>query len=538
MRDRLDLPSRHAGLARRMIPLAVLALALAYYIDPNPRLDFSIFDVRDAESYLALSQSLVAGRGYTRSLDPHFYVPHTTWPPGLPILLTPFVALSGLPINLLIVKLGMITYGAAGILLAYLYARRMSRSPTVQLCLPLLLGLNPYYWQFSRMTDSEMPTVVWALVALLLADIGWARGQLRLGTAALFGLVAGFGMLIRGSFLAALFLPLVYLLVLRTEPVDRKRMTQSYFVYAAGFLLPFAGWLIRNSFIDTRMLGQDGINQFSMIFRTLPVDPASPLRSLSQILSDMRMNIASSVIYQIPRSIVPGLWAQAVWDHLGAASAPFALAVSAAILALSCLTRRNIPLILIYGSMSVLNIFYAAGGMARLWVPVTCLIAISLPFGVESFSSNWLRRAARWFAAVSVAAYSVSILFYIANHDRHPYHDPTYAALADMFQIVRTSDNVDGNVLTPNPEAFGLYTGFNAPTPVPGIGIDPRYRYVILPTAEWNEDRLKGTLLARNGVWSFIALDTPLRISEVRQRYDCTQARIPAMSLVSNCLIF
>jgi len=45
----------------------VLLLCLLYFVDPNPRLDFSIFDTRDGESYLALSQSLVAGRGYTRS---------------------------------------------------------------------------------------------------------------------------------------------------------------------------------------------------------------------------------------------------------------------------------------------------------------------------------------------------------------------------------------------------------------------------------------------------------------------------------------
>ncbi len=37
------------AVARGCAPALVLALALAYFIDPNPRLDFSAFDTRDAE---------------------------------------------------------------------------------------------------------------------------------------------------------------------------------------------------------------------------------------------------------------------------------------------------------------------------------------------------------------------------------------------------------------------------------------------------------------------------------------------------------
>jgi hypothetical protein len=54
---------------------------------------------------------------------------------------------------------------------------------------------------------------------------------------------------------------------------------------------------------------------------------------------------------------------------------------------------------------------------------------------------------------------------------------------------------------------------------------------------EWNEDRLRGTLIAQNDVWSLIALSTPLRIEEIRERYDCTHSSIPAMSVLSLCLI-
>ena len=124
-----------------------------------------------------------------------------------------------------------------------------------------------------------MPAVLWSLVALLLADIGWARGTIRHRTALLFGLVCGFGMLIRGSFFGALFLPLVYLLVLRREPLDVRAMATRYLAYAAGFVLPFAGWAVRNSLIVTGPPGPDANNQLAMIFRESPVDPTSPFRS-------------------------------------------------------------------------------------------------------------------------------------------------------------------------------------------------------------------------------------------------------------------
>lgn len=530
--------SRGSAVATWSILIVVLAVCLGYFLVPNPRLDFSTFDTRDADSYLALSRSLVDGRGYTRSLDPHAYVPHLTWPPGLPVLLMPVVALAGMPVDLLVVKVGMIVYGAIGILLAYFYARRLSGSPLTHLCVPLLLALNPHYWQFSRMTDSEVPTVVWALLALILADFGWARGMIRYRTAFAFGLIAGFGMLIRGSFFGALLLPLACLVARRREPVDRNQMLRRYLVYAAGFLLPFAVWVGRNSTIDGRLLGLDGINQLAMIFRSAPVDPLSPLRTLSQIVHDMRANLEGSIIYQIPRSLIPGLWAPAAWERMGWLGPPVAAAVSLAAIVVSCRSIRNLPVILMYGSMAALNVFYAAGGLARLWVPVTCLVAISLPVGAETLAV-FRRRGAAWLAAgVTGAAMAASLGFYIARHEQHPYADANYAALADMFETARGADNLRGNVLTPNPQAFTLYTGLPAPMTVPKLGIDPDYAYVILPSAEWRPDRLSGTLIARNGVWSLIALTAPLNLAAIRERVDCTRSTISSFAVLSNCLIW
>lgn len=513
-------------------PVLVLGLVLAYFLDPNARLDFSVFDTRDSESYLALSRSLVTGIGYSRNLDPRFYIAHTTWPPGLPLLLMPWVALAGLPMNFLIVKFGMIAYGAIGLIVAYLYARRLSPSPLVQVATPLLLGCDPYYWQLSRLVLTEVPSVLWALLALLLVDIGWGKGTIRSAPAFAFGLVAGFGMLIRGSLYGALFLPLVYLLVLRPERLDLKRLS-SYLPYAAGFVLPFLVWKLRCSMIASAALGQDGIDQLAMILRARPVDPASPLRSLGEIGSDMATTLASA-IEVLPRSLIPGLWASAAWAPMGAAAAAAVAALlSIAILAVSFAARRNLPLILMYGSMALLNLFYAAGSMLRLWVPVAALVAVSLPSGFEALLPL-ARRGAGSFVAALGAAFAVSLVFYIDDHDARPYRNSAYAALAGLFEAVRDGPPLHGLVLTPDPQAFTLATGYDAPMALLASGVDPDYGYVVAPAAEAST-RLAGRTIEKNAVWRLVALDQPQKLAEIREQVDCRNSPLPAFAVLMKC---
>ena len=136
------------------------------FFDPNPRLDFSVFDTRDAESYLALSRSLVTGHGYTGSLSPEFYVPHTTWPPGLPILLMPAALFAGMPVDLLLIKLATILYGVIAIVLAYLYARRVSQSPLRAFAVPLLLAPQSLLLAVLAHDQQRDAGILWALIAL------------------------------------------------------------------------------------------------------------------------------------------------------------------------------------------------------------------------------------------------------------------------------------------------------------------------------------------------------------------------------------
>ena len=92
---------------------------------------------------------MLAG-GYTRILNPDAYVPHTTWPPGLPVLLMPSVALSADTLNYFLVKGTIIFLGLFGVWALGLVQScdgvcfKSRHSSAVGRTQSLLLGLQPY----------------------------------------------------------------------------------------------------------------------------------------------------------------------------------------------------------------------------------------------------------------------------------------------------------------------------------------------------------------------------------------------------------
>jgi hypothetical protein len=159
---------------------------------------------------------------------------------------------------------------------------------------------------------------------------------------------------------------------------------------------------------------------------------------------------------------------------------------------------------------------------------VTALIAVSLPLGALRL------RLPAWAGATLGAALAANLVLYVVDQEEHPYRSPAYASLAALFESAR-GEPLEGKVLTPNPQAFALVTGLAAPMTVPGIGVDPAYDYVVLPSAAWDPERLGGRLVTHNDAWSLVALDRPLALVEIRPRINCRQALIPAFAVLASC---
>jgi len=354
----------HSWLPRSVLSTRVIwffAIAVAYSLLPNARPDLSIFNVDDSESYLALSYALTHGFGYTRSLVAGLYIPHTTWPPGFPLLLAPVMAVGGLPIDWLCIKAFMIAIGLTGIALAWFYVRRVTASIITADVAALLLASMPFYWMFSRTAMTEGPTVTFLLLALLLMDIAWAQRCPRASQVALVGLISGLGMLLRGTNVCLVFVPLAYAAGRRKAIASPLRRLVLLAVHGVAFCIPFLGWAARNRSVDKQGLGFDGIDQVRMFLVAHPLDQASPMITAGGMLRSAIENIEYRIIYHVPEQLIPGLWNAGWWRWPGA---PFIAAGLTLAVVLVALPRNTsgLPLVLtIVPYVAVLNI-YAFGG--------------------------------------------------------------------------------------------------------------------------------------------------------------------------------
>lgn len=498
-----------------------LALAAAYAVWPNARPDLTQFNADDSESYLALSYALTHGLGYTRNLVVGQYVPHTTWPPGFPLLLAPLTAVGGLPIDWLAVKAWMIAIGLTGIALAWVYVRRVTASAATADAAALLLALLPFYWLFSRTAMTEGPSITFAFLALLLTDCAWARQRPRASRVALAGLASGLGMLLRGTNVCLLLVPLAYAVGPRRAIAAPWRRLALLALHAAAFCVPALVWAARNRSIDKQGLGLDGIDQLRMLLVALPTDPTSPMVTAGEVLRNAIANIAYRIIYHVPEQLIPGLWNAGWWNWPGA---PFiAVALTLAVM-LAALPRSSagLPLMLVVAPYVALLNIYAWGGSIRFWVPVTGLLMVLIVINAGSFAARLSGRA-RLLATVAVgAACAASLLVFAQRFEARPY-------LGDLGDMVTLFDRIGRApapaeaVHTDHAILFTLRTGLAAPMTLAARGIEPRYTHLILHGQEIPEAPVRrpppgAALLSSEGEWRYYALPAPMTERELSAR--------------------
>ncbi|MHC4845676.1 MAG: hypothetical protein ACYTCU_05900 [Planctomycetota bacterium] len=121
--------------------LAILVLALAGLLGSAIRPVWTIDP--DASQYLSLGRSLAAGEGY--ALDG---VPHTKYPPGLPLLLGGLVVVGG-PEAYGLFHAALVAALLAAVLLSHALVRRLGYPPPVALAVALAVGLSQTLFDLS-----------------------------------------------------------------------------------------------------------------------------------------------------------------------------------------------------------------------------------------------------------------------------------------------------------------------------------------------------------------------------------------------------
>lgn len=136
-----------------LLAYAVLSIAL---FDPK------IHAGGDTCAYMSLAQSIVQGKGY-RNIYLEGEPPHRTYPPGMALLLAPFVALFGL--NVIVLKFVIVLTGGVGFLFFQKIVRCIS-PPRYATYITLIYLTLPVFYRYGSYVLSEMPYICASLGAI------------------------------------------------------------------------------------------------------------------------------------------------------------------------------------------------------------------------------------------------------------------------------------------------------------------------------------------------------------------------------------
>jgi hypothetical protein len=257
-----------------------LILALLSF-DPKPFLG------GDNATYILLAKGLVQGKGFRDIWAPGM-PPHTQYPFGLPLLLTPFVAVfphSVIPMKFFVLALALVSF----ILVHAFFKDAFTEGQ--RLALMILLALSPALLQFSHWVLSEVPYLCVSFLGLFLLkdrEASFKDWRFWLGLLAI-----AFAYHIRTAGIALVIaLPLFLLL--------KRKWKASGIALIVLFLL-LLPWTLRN-----RGLSEEGgyLRQFLL---KDSYNPALGYAALSDIISRFGTNLKIYALGVVPGFVFPPL---------------------------------------------------------------------------------------------------------------------------------------------------------------------------------------------------------------------------------------
>ncbi len=446
-------------------PAIGLIVVCVYVAFPNARPDLTPFNCDDSEAYIGLAGSIADGRGYTRCLNPDQYIPHKTWPPGLPLLIAPVIRVFGL--NLLPIKWLMCAIGLVGLMFFYLLIRDLTDTRLAGWATAATACSAHYFW-FSHQVMSEVPTFAVSATALYLVQ-RVLRDPGRWSWWCAAGAVIGYGALIKGLALLLVITPLGA--VRRIQTRDRRPVAVRYAVFVLISIVPTAAWAVRNSRVQAESL--DAINQFRMLFQETPNDPNSRLITPRRLAQQIYENVAWGLIYRIPDQTLPLVHTLRLRDRPGGAFVALVLTTLVIVALIVTAWRRFWPLHLyVFVTLGLLS-WFSTGGSARYFVPLAPMFILVVGAAVRS-SRWWLRlgRTGPILACVWLGAAAVDLAAAVYRQETSPYADRVWAQFVDIARQARTTLPDDATVYVHNANAFTIVSGRRTWIDQPGVLFD------------------------------------------------------------------
>ncbi|MBI4420549.1 MAG: hypothetical protein HY560_06955 [Gemmatimonadetes bacterium] len=392
----------------------------------------------DWSMYVAHARNLARGTPYAET--GYTYNPHDpavgprVYPPGFPVLLAPVV--KGYGVNLRAMKVLLAAFFVASLLLIPPMIRGALPSPLAP-ALVLVVGLNPFFWDFKDQIMSDVPFLFLALLSLLAfrravaADEFGATYRRRITLAASAGLAAYAAYLTRvpGVVLLATFV---------AHDLVRHRTIRATSAVATAVFALFATAQYVLGFRDGSYLDQ-GTPSLGVVLE----HARDYLRSLSALWDNGYSDWVRKVAFLGVAALAITGYRRAISPRPGVLEL-FPLLYAAVILGWNSFqdTRFLIPVIPFF-------MFYALLG-AR---------AID-----ENIGRRWKQRHLAFAAVVGI-----SLLSYVARYSTLEF-GPIGSGVerpesAELFAFVRQETGPEDVVLFSKPRALALYTGRRASVP-------------------------------------------------------------------------
>jgi hypothetical protein len=279
--------------------------------------------------------------------------------------------------------------------------------------------------------------------------------------------------------------------------------------------LAFSAWNVRNSQIDKTHLEFDGVNQVQMLFKEVVEDPNSDYKTFDKMVQTAKQNILWHGLYHLPNQIIPGIDLLKI-KEMSMGNWLSVILCLIILLAITPLKRSSFALILVISPILIMVMMMPIGGSERYWgmISMLCilLIASNISLVISKTTSTKFKAAINTVALLAIIMQSISIINYVYQHEKNPYHSEGNATeLATFFELNRDFCFANGirsdiTVLTPHNAAFQLISGCSAPEVNENLGINPLFTHVIIRSELRS---IKGRVVASYSPWSLVELNTP-----------------------------
>jgi hypothetical protein len=381
---------------------------------------------------VAHARNLAEGRSYADTgylYNPHFPVlSPRTYPPVFPLLLVPVYLVFGLNLGVMKAYVVLLFTGFLGIL-AVILRQRLPR-PHVLGCL-CLVALNPLVWKHKDRLLSEAPFMLFAYLALLLAEraiAADARSRRAWGLGLLAGLTAflAFGVRSMGVVLLPTMLVTLWL--------RQRRLGRVGLAMAAPFVLGVV--------LQKLLLTLDGSYLDQMI-----LDPLLPLRILWSLVATMASFVDNGYVPVIGKGLYLGLLGLAAVGYVRRLRVE--IGVFEVFVPATCLLLASFP--------------YAEGNSRYLLplLPLFFLYACEGLIWLATFVSR-----ARLEAPLAGLLAAAMVLSYGACYTRLEWgpvrEGVTTPETVALFDFIRTHTQPQDIFLFQKPRALALFTGRKA----------------------------------------------------------------------------